>query len=754
MDFMPKVSVIIPVYNVEKYLAECLNSVLGQTLKEIEVICVNDGSTDRSLEILQQYREKDNRITIIDKSNAGYGHTMNCGLNKATGEYVAFLESDDYITDGAYEILYNEAENVQADIIKGNYVEVRGENGDYKYITKWIIEDKSKYGQIYDPEKNPWLFYVPMSNCLGLFRRDFIERHHVRHNETPGASHQDMGFWFQTFCLAKRIYFTDQAFYHYRQDNPNASMNDHKKIYAIHDEYMYIGKFLESHPDIYAWCAPVYFHRMYGSYLFRYVNMVSYLKPLFLYEVFRADFLKAKESDGYSEACFSPSEKNMIAQIVDAPEAFLASGKNQDALVDDLSKRLIASQAALREYQRRANTEMARGRCLQDPAEPDPDAPCVSVVIPVYNTAPYLEECLTSILSQTLKSIEVICVNDGSTDDSLQILDSFAQKDQRMMILSQPNMGQSAARNLGLSYAKGKYVYFMDSDDRLDVKALEYLYSEAEKESLDILCFDATVFFECKELAKAYKSFFKGAYARPREYGDVYSGVQLLNLFHKDKAYYVAPWILFIRREYLNESNVRFYEGIIYEDNLFTLQALVAAKRTSHRKKAFFTRRIRAGSTMTQEKTFRHLYGYLICYIQMVNMWIDYACYPDAAEEINIERKLVFNAVKRYYNQLDSNERSRAAELNKVEYAFLSHVISNADAGQKVVYRQGEDSASRLQVALLREEINRIYASKSFKVGRVITWIPRKIRGGIKCYKEHGLMYTLRRTWFHLTKRA
>ena len=110
----PKVSVIIPIYNNERYLRECFDSAVGQTLRDIEIICVNDGSTDGSLAVMREYEASDPRIKVIDKPNGGYGQTMNCGLAAATGEYVAFLESDDSINLSAYEKLAKVAERVFA----------------------------------------------------------------------------------------------------------------------------------------------------------------------------------------------------------------------------------------------------------------------------------------------------------------------------------------------------------------------------------------------------------------------------------------------------------------------------------------------------------------------------------------------------------------------------------------------------------------------------------------------------------------
>jgi glycosyltransferase involved in cell wall biosynthesis len=113
---MAKVSIVIPVYNVEKYLRECLDSILNQSLRDIEVICVDDGSKDNSLKILEEYSQKDSRLSVIIQKNQGAGAARNIGLERATGEYVLFFDSDDYILEGALEKLYNHAQSKNADI--------------------------------------------------------------------------------------------------------------------------------------------------------------------------------------------------------------------------------------------------------------------------------------------------------------------------------------------------------------------------------------------------------------------------------------------------------------------------------------------------------------------------------------------------------------------------------------------------------------------------------------------------------------
>ena len=118
---MPKVSIVVPIYNVEKYLRKCLESIENQTLEDIEVICVNDGSKDRSKEIVNEFVNRDPRFILIDKPNTGYGNSMNVGFERATGEYIGIVESDDYADSDMFETLYHEAHANHLDVLKSGY---------------------------------------------------------------------------------------------------------------------------------------------------------------------------------------------------------------------------------------------------------------------------------------------------------------------------------------------------------------------------------------------------------------------------------------------------------------------------------------------------------------------------------------------------------------------------------------------------------------------------------------------------------
>lgn len=234
-----KVSILVPVYNVEKFLNQCIDSILAQTLQDIEIICINDGSTDSSLQILQEYQKKDSRIKIINKKNTGYGHSMNCGLKVATGEYIGIVESDDFIDANMFASLYDTVKNNNVDIVKSNF---------FRYKNKYNIQstelDAFKLNVPIVPIDYLDIFIRQPSIWSGIYRRDFLLENNIYFNETPGASYQDTAFYFKVISCAKKMILLQEAFYHYRLDNDNSSVHSISKVYCVCDEYDEFEKFL------------------------------------------------------------------------------------------------------------------------------------------------------------------------------------------------------------------------------------------------------------------------------------------------------------------------------------------------------------------------------------------------------------------------------------------------------------------------------------------------------------------------------
>ena len=313
----PIVSVIVPVCNSAKYLAECLDSALAQTLPDLEVICMDDGSTDSSPALLDEYAFRDSRVHVEHKANSGFGDTMNRGIALARGKYIAFLESDDFIERDAYAELVAAAEKSGAEIVKGNYFEFRGDGVGRQTRKVGILGRRLwRYGRIYSPRKDHWLFYVPMMNPLGIFRRDWIERNGIRHNTTPGASYQDMGFWFQTMCHAERVQFLRKAYYHYRQDNPTSSMNNLDRAFVVQREFDFMRRFLADHPAIHEWVAPIFYHRMFRAYQFRMAHLSEALKRKFVDEVVRVDMRGVFDDPFFTTDRFSREELQVVREMV------------------------------------------------------------------------------------------------------------------------------------------------------------------------------------------------------------------------------------------------------------------------------------------------------------------------------------------------------------------------------------------------------------------------------------------------------
>lgn len=228
---MPKLSVIVPIYGVEDFLHEAIDSIINQSLEDIEIILVDDGGKDSCPQIIDGYAEKDNRIKVIHKDNGGYGQTCNIGIKHSSGEYIAIFEPDDFIEKDMYKDLYKIAKENDCDIVKSPY---------YTYLqtpyyteTKkinWKKEDKC-LGEVFTIKDSPsFLFYHP-SIWSAIYKKDFIIKNKILFTEVPGAGWTDNLFQVQTMCLAKKICYTDKAYYYWRKRTEIDS--DDLKDYSI-----------------------------------------------------------------------------------------------------------------------------------------------------------------------------------------------------------------------------------------------------------------------------------------------------------------------------------------------------------------------------------------------------------------------------------------------------------------------------------------------------------------------------------------
>lgn len=278
---MPKVTIVIPVLNVRPYIEECLDSVVNQTLTDIEIFCVDAGSTDGTLEIEQEYARKDSRITILDDSAHSTGYAKNLGFQLAHSKYVAIVESDDYIALDMMEKLYDTAEKYELDMVKGNYRSFLGEGESRLFADKAVSLNREDYGKVINPQSDNRFFGWDMYTWTGLYRKSFLDTYHIRHNESKGAAFQDVGFWFQTFCYAERVYLMTDYFYHYRRDNPNASVKNPNRTFIMCDEYKFVKDVISKDEQTWNRVLPAYYHELFRSYFVTYERLAEQLKPDF-----------------------------------------------------------------------------------------------------------------------------------------------------------------------------------------------------------------------------------------------------------------------------------------------------------------------------------------------------------------------------------------------------------------------------------------------------------------------------------------
>ena len=261
-----KVSIIVPVYNVEKYLKSCLRSILEQRLSDIEIICVDDGSTDHSGRILDEFAACDKRIKVVHKENAGYGVAMNVGLELATGEYIGIVESDDRIAPAMYEELYRKASENNLDFVKS---EAFFWFEELDYIRRIHYKNMEQYFDQVLGERDRNIFFDFFMNIwTGIYKRDFLIKNGIRFNESSGASYQDNGFWMQTCLYAQKAMWLNKAYYYYRQDNPMASIKSRDKMLAMSKEYEYVETILmdRHQEELLPYCYSMKLYRHRGNY--------------------------------------------------------------------------------------------------------------------------------------------------------------------------------------------------------------------------------------------------------------------------------------------------------------------------------------------------------------------------------------------------------------------------------------------------------------------------------------------------------
>ena len=325
--YMPQISIIVPVYNVEKYLKQCLDSLVSQTFKNIEVICVDDGSTDKSGIILDEYALKDERVKVFHKENTGYGNTMNIGLNQASGEYIAIVESDDFADVDMIEKMYQAISISGADIVKARHFDYRDGKD---YLCDLIKEFPKK--QVINNVDYPGILKLAHTIWACMYSKNFLDKNTIRFHETKGASYQDISFAIQCWIKAESVYFIEDAFLHYRNDNPDSSMHNPHKVFCVFEEYGWLEEMFKDywieHPKLEKnFVCQKYMD--YFSHYHRVAMQYQYAYLLRFAEELREDFDRKRLDESY----YMPDVCDNICDIyTDVNQFFLKSAKKIEDL--------------------------------------------------------------------------------------------------------------------------------------------------------------------------------------------------------------------------------------------------------------------------------------------------------------------------------------------------------------------------------------------------------------------------------------
>ncbi len=331
------VTVLVPVYNTEKYLEQCLDALVSQTLKDIRFICIDDGSTDSSPAVLADFARNDERFRVITKRNSGYGASMNIGLDAVETKYVGIVEPDDIPAADMFESLVGLAEKTNADVVKSNYYEHRDNRPLFDDELVKNLDAGLPYGRPFSPAEHPNVLNASASIWSCLYRKDYLDREGIRFLETPGASFQDTSFNLMALTGAKKLALTSTGYLHYRTDNSASSVKAGDKVFYICDEYVRVWDFFEKRPNLHAQFAKQIAAIQFRGYCWNQWRLARKFREQF-FNRFYDEYRKFESQGLLDKNLFNDQEWSDVRQLVDEPDVFFmracgARGIQKSAIV-------------------------------------------------------------------------------------------------------------------------------------------------------------------------------------------------------------------------------------------------------------------------------------------------------------------------------------------------------------------------------------------------------------------------------------
>jgi glycosyltransferase involved in cell wall biosynthesis len=314
---VPKVSIVVPIYGVEKYLNECVDSILNQTLRDIEVILVDDGSKDRCPEMVDEYAAKDPRVVAIHQPNGGYGRAVNHGIEVARGEYIGIIESDDWIEPTMYEKLYSSAKEYDTDITKCSFYIYNSQLKPEEQNREWIFHSQNLHTApdgVFTLKDYPLIVGFHASIWANLYRADFIKQQKVV--ETRSASYQDFPFMIEAMCRANRLSVVKEPLVHYRMEDSqdSSTKRNDARLLIMPDQCNECKRLLKQYGKHDALIEEFYFHAFLACNAFYQIIQKEYKHQFFTkyYSVFK----ELKKYPDFQFKYFNPIQEKECRKIL------------------------------------------------------------------------------------------------------------------------------------------------------------------------------------------------------------------------------------------------------------------------------------------------------------------------------------------------------------------------------------------------------------------------------------------------------
>lgn len=600
----PAISVIIPMYNAEAYINECLESLLAQTFQDFEVVVVDDCSTDDSVKIVESYAPKFNgrlHITHTKTNSGGGGEPRNIGLKLAKGKYIFFVDADDFIMLNALEILYTKAEENETDIVYYSaYYRLPQPNNIYLYkdgkgkqLLRKNLEDAPDL-IVNDPNKilRQFLTEEPEGNFRGpvfrFIRRDFlIENEIIFPNVSPG---EDFIWVINVYCHAKRFLRISTPLYFYRCYNTQSVTQTKRKpanqVSRWISGFVSWAKFLSklSRENDILRKNPAYCQEALKSHFrWSFQRIEEARESLSSQEIYELLINKLAKEDDLRDLTLP-----FFFSVIDANKRIQ---KENIITIDELKK----SDAEYKQRISELTDEISRLELKKDFMA----SPAISVIIPMYNREKYIGECLDSLLAQTLKNFEVIIIDDCSTDNSISVVESYIPKFGGRLKLDrmEKNSGHPGEpRNRGIALSCGKYIYCLDSDDIITETALEEMYTLGKKFDADVVYCEK--YFKSEGFGQRFRDHIRITDDRFQKPPFVDKPtLEIDNLEERVRKllngnYWMSPALKIVKRDLLMKNNITFPPLIGSEDDVWSSKILFCSKRFLRIPNICFIRRI------------------------------------------------------------------------------------------------------------------------------------------------------------------